>query len=608
MRNQSTISIKVAQLIFSLVLTYWGSAMAAFAQSDPIKLKGIFKEYQEDNLKLHPINATFSGDHRYDGELANDISQAFIKTSVNVDKKYLRRLQSIKRDRLSIADQISYDVLKQILQTDMDAANHHLEYLPVNQFSSIPLLIGQLGSGQSAQPFRNLKDYENWIKRINAFQLWADTAIANMRKGMASGVVLPKILVNRMIPQMEDLGKNDTSANVFFGPLNRIPSAISGETRKQVQRKLSKALTMVLLPAYHRMALFLKNEYLPAATDSAGLSGIPGGSAMYRYYIQLFTTTNKTPDEIYDLGLKEVTRIKLQMEAIKSKTGFKGSMQDFNQFLKTDPRFMPFKNAEEVLQAYRNVYQTVKPHLSELFSLFPKSKFEIRRVEAFREASQNGPSYAIGSLDGSRPGIFYVPVPDATKINIVTLGLEATFIHEAIPGHHYQISLQQENISLPAFRRQISFSAFTEGWGLYTESLGKQLGCYTDPYQEMGALNNELLRAIRLVADVGLHAGKMSKEQVIDYMLANQSISLADATSATERYMAMPGQALSYKVGELEMIRIREKCKARLGKQFKLIRFHDALLSQGDMPLTVLERYMDTWIKNEKARTAPKHK
>jgi uncharacterized protein (DUF885 family) len=378
-----------------------------------------------------------------------------------------------------------------------------------------------------------------------------------------------------------------------------MPAEFTSVQQQEIKNELGKAIREQLLPAYQSMADYLKNEYLAKATDSSGLSGIVGGAAMYRYYVKYYTTTNSSPEEIYQKGLDEVSRIRAKMELIKTRTGFSGTLNEFFAFLKSDPQFMPFKTPEQVLQAYRDVYAKVKPHLPELFSVFPKADFEIRRVESFREAGQNGPSYTLGSIDGKRPGVFYVPVPDATKINTVSSALEATFIHEAIPGHHFQISLQQENTALPTFRRSISFNAFTEGWALYIESLGSRLGCYTDPYQEMAALNNEMMRAIRLVTDVGLHTGKMTREESIAYIMANLSTSEADATSATERYMAIPGQALSYKTGELEILRLRAMCEKRLGEKFSIIKFHDALLAQGDMPLTVLENYINDWCSRQ---------
>jgi len=588
------------KIISLLLACYCCAIKPAYTQTRNQQLHRLFEAYYQESLQLDPISATFSGDHRYDGQLANDGAAPYLKQKYQFDKKYLGQLFRYNRESLNTADRISFDVLKDILEMDIEKMKYHPEYLPINQFSSLPLLVGQLGSGNSAQPFETVKDYNNWIKRIAAFSTWTDTTISNMKKGVAIGMVLPKALVLKMIPQMEDLAGKDTAKNILFQPLNKIPASISGAERERIKHALLQALTAQLLPVYQRLADYLKNGYLPHATDAAGLSGVTNGAALYKYYARYFTTTRRSPEEIYETGLKEVARISAAMEVQKEQSGFKGSLQEFFVFLRTDPQFMPFKTPEQVLQAYQQIYDKIKPHLHTLLSLTPKSRFEIRRVEAFREASQNGPSYTIGAIDGSRPGIFYVPVPDATKINVTFLGMEATFIHEAIPGHHYQISLQQENTTLPTFRRQINFSAFTEGWALYIESLGKELGCYTDMAQQMGALNNEIHRAIRLVLDVGIHTGKMTREEAIAYMLNHESISEEEAVTSVERYMAMPGQALSYKTGQLEIFRLRDKYRKLLGPRFSIIKFHDALLAQGDMPLNVLEHYLDDWAASQK--------
>ncbi|UPK70424.1 DUF885 domain-containing protein [Chitinophaga filiformis] len=570
----------------------------ADGQQRNVRLHQLFESYYQESLQQDPISATFAGDARYNDLLANDISAPYLKQKEQFDKKYLRLLSVYDKRTLNTADQISFDVLKEILDMDIERMKYHPEYLPVNQFSSLPLLMGQLGSGQSAQPFATIKDYENWFKRITAFSAWTDTAISNMQKGVSKGIVLPKALVVKMIPQMESLAEKDTAKNPLFLPLNHLPTHISAAEQEQLRQSFLQALTSVLLPAYQHFADYLKNDYLPHASDAAGLSGIPGGKELYRYYVRYFTTTDRSPEDIYETGIREVTRISKAMEELKEQSGFRGTLQEYFVFLRTDRQFMPFKSPEEVIQAYQQIYDKIKPRLHTMLSVAPKARFEIRRVEAFREASQNGPSYTIGAMDGSRPGIFYVPVPDPTKINVTFLGMEATFIHEAIPGHHYQISLQQENTTLPTFRRQINFSAFTEGWALYCESLGKELGCYTDIPQQMGALNNEIHRAIRLVLDVGIHTGKMTREDAVKYMLAHESISEEEAVTSVERYMAIPGQALTYKIGEQEILRLRAKYKKLQGTRFNIIQFNDALLAQGDMPLKVLERYMDNRAAN----------
>ena len=354
-------------------------------------------------------------------------------------------------------------------------------------------------------------------------------------------------------------------------------------------------ITTSLLPAYQRLSSFLETEYLPKARVTTGINAIPGGDSIYRYLIRYWTTTNKTPEEIYNTGLSEVARIRNEMTRIKDSVGFKGDLKAFFEYMKTDKRFMPYKKPDEVLAAFKAIQQRIEPNLKKMFGRTPKTAFEIRQTEAFRAASASA-EYQQGTPDGKRPGIFYVPILDATTFN-TTSGMESLFLHEAIPGHHYQISLQQENEALPKFQRFAWYGAMGEGWALYTESLGKELGLYTDPYQYMGALGDEIHRAIRLVVDVAMHTKGMTREQAIKYMTDNEAISEEGATAEIERYMAIPAQALSYKVGAMKIRELRNKYGQQLGSKFSLAAFHDELLKDGVMPLDVLERKMDAWAK-----------
>lgn len=559
------------------------------------QIQRLFADYYKETLPLFHEDATYYGDHRFDDQL--DIEgAATMEKRKQFFLSYQRQLQAIDRTMLSEADRISYDVLAFNLHDNLERIRLHLEYFPMTQFVSTAISMGQYGSGSGVQPFKTVKDYENWAKRMVAFEAWTDTTIANFNHGISIKMVLPKALVVKMIPQLEALAVGDTAKCVFYKPLSNFPASFSVADKKRLTARYTKVINTQLLPSYHKLAAYLKNTYLPAAQDHDGLNALPNGKELYTYYFNRFTTIKGlTPEQLYQTGLKEVTRITAEMEALKMKVGFKGTLTAFFHFLKTDPQFRPFKTPEEVLQAYRNIYTKIKPHVDELFGHQPATAFEIKKVEAFREAAQAGPSYVIGNLKENRPATFYVPVRDASQINVTFYGLEATFIHEGIPGHHFQISLQQENDQLPAFRKQPGFSIFMEGYALYVESLGEQLGCYTDPYQKMGALNNELYRAIRIVTDIGIHTGKMTRDEAIQYMLSHESISEEIAIAETERYMAMPGQALSYKTGELSIKALRAKYEKQLGDQFSLKAFHDALLAHGDMPLYVLEDYLDNW-------------
>ncbi|QIX60252.1 DUF885 domain-containing protein [Hymenobacter sp. BT18] len=571
-----------------------GSTATAAVQD----LNKLFDSYWEENAKLYPLDATSQGDNRYNDQLPNDGTRAFREKQRTTYQSYLDQLHKFDRASLSANDQISYDIFEYEMQSRLAGLKLNAWMLPFQQFWGLPLTLGQYGSGEGVQPFKTVKDYENWLGRVRQFPAWADTAISNFRLGMRTGVVLPKALVVKMIPQMRDLVVKDAAKSLFYGPINRFPKEFTVAERKQLSSAYQEAILTQLSPTYQKLADFLEKEYLPKARTSTGIAAIPEGPDTYRYLVKYWTTTKKTPEEIYQTGLKEVARIRTEMEQVKQQVGFKGDLKAFFAQLKADPKLMPYKTPKEVLDAFRAIQAKIDPNLKKMFGRTPKTPFEIRQTEAFRAASASA-EYNQGSPDGTRPGIFYVPIVDATKFN-VTSGMESLFLHEAIPGHHYQTSLQQENESLPKFRRFAWYGAMGEGWALYTESLGKELGLYTDPYQRMGALGDEMHRAVRLVVDVGMHTKNMTREQAIEYMLANEAISEDGATAEIERYMAIPGQALSYKIGQLKIRELRSRYEKQLGSKFSLSNFHDELLKDGVMPLAVLERKMDAWAAAQK--------
>lgn len=554
-------------------------------------------QYYEEGLKLFPLNATYAGDDRYNDLLPNDGSVQFINETKDFYTKYLDSLKGYDRQKLNENDRLSYDVLKDQLQVSLDGLKYHFEYLPFNQMFALPLTFGQLGSGTGAQPFKTVKDYDNWLKRISAFSLWADTAIGNFKKGIQTGIVLPKALVVKMYPQMYSMIVSDPKKSLFYGPVTNFPKDFSDADKKRLTDSYSKAILNEIVPSYKKMGDFLKNEYLPKARTTSGLSALPGGKAMYTYLVRQQTTTTKSPEEIYQTGLKEVARIKNQMDSIRNKVGFKGDLHAFFEYMRNDPKFMPYKTPKQVLDAFEDIHKRMEPNLKKMFNHVPKTPFEIRQTEAFRAASASA-EYNQGSADGKRPGIFYVPILDATKFNI-TSGMESLFLHEAIPGHHYQISLTQENTSLPKFRRFGMHNAYVEGWALYCESLGKELGLYADPYQHMGALGDEMHRAIRLVVDVAIHTKNMTREQAIKYMMDNEAINEQGATAEIERYMGIPAQALGYKIGAMKIRELRNRYEKELGAKFNLAEFHNQVLKDGSLPLSVFENKMDTWAKTQ---------
>ena len=562
------------------------------AQKNP-QLDKIISEYYEDQLKLSPLSATFNGDNRYNDLLNIDFTDSHRALVKSILEKYQKSIQEIDRESLTTNDQLTYDLIERDVKLGLEGLSFPENLIPLNQFYGFHLTFAQLGSGSVIQPFATVKDYDNWSKRMLKGAAYLDSSIVYFRKGMAAGHVLPKALIVKIIPQLDAFNVKDIKESTFYGPIKNLPKSFSEADKKRFTELYTHNIQQIILPAYSRLATFMKEEYLPKGRLSSGISDIPNGKAYYQYLIRTMTTTDKSADEIYQTGLSEVKRIKTEMEKTKDAVGFKGDLKAFFEHMRTDPKFTPFKEPAEVLAAFETIHKKMEPALKTMFGRVPKSPFEIRQTEAFRAASASA-EYFAGSEDGKRPGIFYVPITNAKTFNL-TSGMESLFLHEAIPGHHYQISLQQENGDLPKFRRFGGNSAYAEGWALYTESLGKELGLYTDPYQYMGALGDEMHRAIRLVVDAGMHSKNMTREEAIKFMMDNEPLNEEGTTAEIERYMAIPAQALSYKIGALKIKEIRERLTKQLGAKFKLSDFHDELLKDGNMPLEVLEKKMDQW-------------
>ena len=562
-------------------------------------IDSIASKYYEGYLKMYPLEATMQGDSRYNDLLSNNISSEFISKEIEFYTDTQKKLKSIEYDDLSDEQKTVYDVLDYTLKDKIERYAYHPELMPFSQFEGLPLDFPLLGSAEGNQPFKTTQDYDNWLKRIDAFVIWMNTAEKNFREGMKQNVVLPKKLVVKMIPQMhsEEIITEDFDKNIFYGPIKKMPKNFSAKDKEKYKILYQEAISSKIIPAYQKMGDFLEKEYLPKARNTDGINALPNGKNIYEYYAKSWTTTNKTPEEINKIGLQQVAMLRAEMEKVKTQLGFKGSLEQFLTSLKTDKKAMPFKTPEEVIAAFNGILKKIEPKLPTMFTKFPKTPFEIRRTEKFREASASA-EYKQGTPDGKRPGIFYTPIPDATKYN-VTNGFESLFLHEAIPGHHYQISLQQENTEIPKFMRFGWFGAYGEGWAHYTETLGPEFGLYTDPYQKMGYLSDQMLRAVRLVVDTGIHTGKMTREEAIKYYLSNISDSEEGATAAIERYMAIPGQALGYKIGSLKILELRAKYQKQLGNKFNLAKFHDEILNQGCLPLSVLERKMELWAKKQ---------
>ena len=558
----------------------------------------IFDNYFEERLKLFPLEATAIADNRYNDQLPNDLSLEHEQQVRQLYQKYLDQISKIDRSQLTDQEQISYDIFSYEMKMALEALDQPSNLLPINQFWGLPITMAQLGSGSSNQPFKTPEDYSDFLGRIQGFSVWGDTAIANMRKGMAVGVILPRALTQKVLPQLKAMVVEDPTQTIFWAPVKNLPQSFTTVQKDSIRQAYTKAIKEEVIPTYKRLYDFMQKEYLPKSRATTGISGIKGGDDYYRFLVRYWTTTDMTPDQIFDIGEKEVARIRGEMEKVKEQVGFKGDLKAFFKYVNDNPKFTPFKTPEQVLEGYRSIEQRMQPQLSKLFGMTPKSKFEVRQTEAFRAASASA-EYNSPAPDGSRPGIFYVPILDASKYNAV--GMESLFLHEAIPGHHYQISLQQEQEGLPKFRQYAWYGAFGEGWALYSESLGKELGLYTDPYQYFGRLSDEMHRAIRLVVDVGMHAKGWTREKAIQYSLDNELTSEEAAVAEIERYMAIPGQALSYKIGELKIKELRQRAERELGDKFSISAFHDEILKGGVMPLAVLEKKIDEWIAEQKA-------
>lgn len=574
----------------------WG-ASSVFAADEAVdaKLNQIFADYHEQYLILFPVEATNFGDARYNDQLPLDISEDFIAKEKQFYQQTLSQLSSVDATSASETPQLMAKVLEYELKSRLKGLEFGFERIPFNQFDGLPLTFAQMGSGSGSQPFKTLVDYENWLKRITAFEAWTLAAIDRFREGMRDGYVLPKVLVRKMVGQLldETIVNDDPTRSLFYAPIEKIPASFSEAERQDMAAKYRKAVQDQVMPAYRRLGEFLRDEYLPVARDSSGISALPAGREQYEYWVRYWTTTAMSPDEIFDIGQSEVKRITAEMEQVRQQMQFDGSLDEFFEYLRSDPQFKPFRNAEEVLDFFRQLRAKLEPALAASFLNAPKTPFEIRRTESFREKTASA-EYMPGSADGSRPGVFYCPIPDAEQFNI-TGGMESLFLHEALPGHHYQISLQQENQQLPDFARFLWYGAYGEGWALYCESIGAELGLYTDPRQRVGALGDEMHRAIRLVVDVGMHWKGWSREQAIEYMLEHEPIAEDGAVAEIERYMAFTAQALSYKIGQLKILQLRRDCEQRLGNRFSLPAFHDQVLRNGCLPLSILEQRLNAW-------------
>ena len=582
---------------------------AAAATTAPLhdQLHRLFHESDEAYLKRNPVYAIFRGDLRYADHLGDFVSDAYYNAERAAGEDDLKRLRAIDRSKLDATDQIAYDVFEWQTVNALDNLTPEMLALvavrPIDHFTGFHTFYPGFASGQGAAPFKTVADYENNLKRHKEYVVLIDRSIGRFRQGMQSGVVQSKMTVNNMIGQLDAIIDQGVEGSVFYGPVSKFPDGISPADQVRLKAAYAAAIRDELIPVHTRLRDFLKNEYLPVARETVGIGSMKGGDIVYRAAIEQLTTLPLTPDYVHNLGLSEVARIKSEMEAIKQKVGFKGTLAEFFHYIRTDPKFKP-TSKQQLVDGYYAIGKRVDARIAEQFSTIPKTPLEIRYYEPYREKTSAGGSYESGVYDPrnpskNRPGVFYFNTYDLPSRT--TPGMETLYLHEGAPGHHFQISLAQENDRLPAFMRYGGNTAYAEGWGLYAETLWKELGMETDPYERFGGLDDEMLRAMRLVVDSGIHAKGWTREQAIQYMLANSSMGETDATAEVERYIAWPGQALAYKIGQLTMSRLKAKAQQELGPKFDPREFHAQVLMTGALPMTVLEKKIDNWIATTKA-------
>jgi uncharacterized protein (DUF885 family) len=578
------------------------AAPAPAEQPGSRQLRDLFARSDEDYLRRVPLAALYRGDMRYAAQYGDYLSEAFFTRERAAQQSELDALLAIDRTALSPTDQIAYDVFRRDKEMDLRRLRPELLALtvvrPIDHFFGFHTSFADLSSGRGAAPFRTVEDYENSLRRVGGFVSQIDQAIVRFRQGMASGVVQPRLVVNNVIGQLDTMLEQGVEGSTFYLPVQNFPETVPEGERERLRTAYRAAISDQIRPAFTRLRDFLRNEYLPVSRETVGLSQMPGGAQLYALEIEASTTLPLTADYIHQLGLREVARIRGEMDSIRREVGFSGDLAAFFEHIRTDPRFKP-ESAEHLAEGYRAIGRRVDERIATLFRTLPRTALEIRPVPAFLERNQAGAYYQQGTPDGTRPGVFYFNTYDLPSRT--TPGMETLYLHEAVPGHHFQISAAQENEQLPNFMRFGGNTAFVEGWALYAEKLGPELGLFTDPYQRYGHLDDEMLRAMRLVVDTGIHAMGWSRDQAIAYMLANSAMGRTDATSEVERYIAIPGQALAYKIGQLKILELRDRARQALGDRFDIRDFHEQVLGTGALPLTVLERKIDTWIAAQRA-------
>jgi len=606
-RSVSTLLLASLSLVALAPAVASAQAQPAAAATVPAPNKAtrdlhkLFADSDEGSLRRNPLYGIFRGDMRYADRFGDYITDAYFAAEKRASERDMAGLKKIDRAALNPTDQIAYDVFK--WQTEQTLIGYRPDILkmnavrPLNHFYGFHTFYPTFSSGKGGAPFNTVADYDNALKRHREFITYLDRAIGRFREGKAAGIVDTKLTINNVIGQLDAQLAQTVDESPYYGPVKQFPASFSDTDKARLTADYRVTIEQGIYPAYRRLRDFLKAEYLPAARETVGLSTMKGGAELYRVSIENTTTLPMGAETIHNLGLSEVTRIKTEMEKVKAEVGFTGTLAEFFDYLRNDPKFK-MQSRAALTQGYYDIGKAVDQKIGGYFSVLPKAPLEIRPYEEFREKYEAGGSYQQGTPDGKRPGIFYFNAYDLPSRT--TPGMTTLYLHEGAPGHHFQISLAQENTALPNFMRFGGNTAYVEGWALYAETLGYDMGFYKDPYQRFGTLSDEMLRAMRLVVDTGMHAKGWTRDQSIDYMLANSDMGRTDATAEVERYIAIPSQALAYKVGALTIQKLRRKAEAELGPKFDIRAFHDQVLNTGALPLAVLEKKIDAWIAASK--------
>ena len=569
---------------------------AATAAADA-ELDQFFAQQERSGAAVDPIGSLERGEPVRPEQLRLLYTPSLAARRRALNARALAKVAQFAPERLDPAHRISLDVFRAMKLEERDELRPEIESItsvqPFDHFGGFHVEYAGIASGAGAQPFRTVTDYEATLARNKAFAVVLDNAIARFREGLAGRETEPRLTVQNMIAQVDALLAQPLDKSPFIEPVNAFPKSFDAAARVRLTNDYRAVLTHDVLPAYKRLRGFLHDEYLPAARTSVGLLAMPGGPALYRQLVRAHTTLDLPPAQIHQLGLDEVARIQAEMAGVSKQMGFTGSLPAFFDHIRNDPRYHP-QSAGQLSDAFRNVGHAVDDAASRYFLHTPKTPLSIHPYPEYRARFEAGGSYSEGAADASRPGTFFYNTYDL-KSRFLT-GVTTLYLHEGAPGHHFQISLAQENESLPDFQRFGGNTAYVEGWALYAETLGYEMGFYNDPWQHWGTLDDEILRAMRLVVDTGLHTKNWSRDQAIAYMLANSGMGRSDATAEVERYIANPGQALAYKLGALTIQRLRKQSEAALGDRFDIRNFHEEVLDSGALPLSVLEAKIDRWI------------